>query len=684
MCSNTLRAVVIAVVLGMTTAAVHAAPSAVFENGREAFEAEEWDAAVAALKQEIGANPGHQLAYILLAKSLEQLGKKKDAFDCWSELLDFATDEGVRREARKGFLRTREFDPNVWSDRDPFSVDLDVNYRGLEEIDDPSYEPIRYGGSVVKAPTIYGETKHFTIRTCTHRLTRELGKACENFLAAQTKTLLDDRAWSARIPILCYPDYKAYKSAGMPGGGVTVRSRLTGETWYIAIFQLHEEDDPDAVRLKSRVKHNIEDVLGHELTHLVLNEFFGGVSIPRWINEGTANQYMLNRDDYREIANLARDSVSGEFIRFRELFAAREYPRDPVENFRFYDQGAAIATFLAEHGPEAFRAFLDELRLQHGHDAAAAAALGIPEEGAVEEFERQWNDWMTIRYRRNLSVAEEAEDCVNCEECEECVRCYEDCDADECYRCVTEENKKEDSEDLPCKPRCWFRTNTSKSPVFQPGIALKKTLEKIADSAWTKVPADSMDDFVGVADARRYWELDDGMLRCTLKDDSPTAALLAFQSYEELPLVFRCRAKYVGEESSTLFGFAQLNLDGEELGVQTVTALEYGKTYDVKCLLADDLMLYLNGKCVGRTAAVRTDNWKDETDYPVALVAAAPMQVWDLDVVTLKDREIIFGPDDDEQAGAKDGEGKKKEKKSTKKRRGRGGGSDFGGGGGRL
>ncbi|UCG15119.1 MAG: hypothetical protein JSV19_07455 [Phycisphaerales bacterium] len=641
-------------------------PSALFEQGQTAFEGEDWPGAIAALTQEVEQNPGHEMAYILLGQALEASAQaldtdgrteeakkaKDDAVAQWTKLLSVTKTEAVRRVARKGFLRCRDVDLSVWTGRDPFDVGLNIDYRHLQEIDDEEY--VDWGG--IGIPPIQKETKHFYIASCSEAMTETLGEVCEQVLAFLNERMLDGRAWPLRVPILCYKDHDDYVSVGKnPGGslGVTVPSPLTLTTARIGMFQVANEEQMEFKGADHPVKGNLEGTLPHELTHMVLFEFFGGQIIPRWIGEGTARQLEQNRKDFEETAELARDSVSGEFIRFRDLFNAAEYPTGG-ENLRFYEQSAAVVIFLAEHGPEAFRAFLDELRLQRGHDAAAAAALGIPEDGAVEEFERQWVRWMQERYVKNLKETEEPDDCIHCSECDDCTECDDEeakedgCDAEPCVKCVKEGMSTEEIEALPCRPKCWSRARPTESPLYLPGFDLARTLEHENIGEWSPVPIRSLDDFRGVEGSKRHWKVDGDRLQCLLPDGSPTAALLAIKTYEDLPFVVRCQAQYTGDDDAGYFGFAQLDLAGDESGVQALARLTRGAPFEVMCVLESNLTLFLDGECAGRFPAVLPSAEDDDIDYPLAFVASAPIRIWGLETITLLGKDIALRSDQEE------------------------------------
>jgi hypothetical protein len=211
---------------------------------------------------------------------------------------------------------------------------------------------------------------------------------------------------------------------------------------------------------------------------------------------------------------------------------------------------------------------------------------------------------------------------------------------------VPEGTPDADLEKLPCKAKCWPLLTESDDSVFLPGIDLARTLEPIAD--WIAIPTDSLSQFRPVEESARFWKADGGRVVCDVPDGSPTPALLAVKTYEEQPVVIRCKARYTGARPESYFGFTQLNLAGDDLGVQALAPLGNGSQHELTCLLASDLTLYLDGRCVGRYPAALPSPDEDDNDYPLAFVARSPVQVWDVEAVTLHEKETVLRTDEEE------------------------------------
>ena len=174
--------------------------------------------------------------------------------------------------------------------------------------------------------------------------------------------------------------------------------------------------------------------------------------------------------------------------------------------WRFYEQSATIVLYLLEQGPESMLAFLQALKDNKGHDAAVAAALGIPVEGAVEEFEKRWVEWMKDRYVHDLGE-------------------------DEKHEAVEAEPIAKD--------------------VLAMGSGELETVSNIDE--WTAIPTDSLDMFKGVGGSIRDWKIENNRLSCK-KQTSATATILGVRMDEEPPMVLRCKIKWNGSPSTDIHG----------------------------------------------------------------------------------------------------------------------------------
>jgi len=604
--------------LGIAAAVCHcsvshalAATAASYDAARTAFDSGDYGKAVDLFAAEVRDNPGHEDAYRFWAESLEKTGDLRGALAAWETLKTISPSEETQTVARREMLRLERVMAAGKNEEpkftDPFDMgDLEVDYTGLEEVESSDYHE--------GYPPFVHETRNFTVFACNEKLAKQAAEVCEKALAFLQQRLLAGRAWAIRVPILIYANHDDYvKVGGNPAssGGVTYQDH-SGRTARIAIPQLYDEETVKRLKAKNSVSYNLEDVLPHELTHMVLNEFFGAQEIPRWLHEAFARQMEQNRQDREAAANLAVDAVAGEYYRFRDFFATKQYPSTHSKVMRFYEQAATTVLFLLEQGPEATRAFLTELAHQRGHDAAVAAAFGIPEEGAVEEFERRWVEWMGKRYVQDL--------------------------------------KRDD------------RPNTvdavaSTSALFNGPFDELASISTI--SKWEELKANAAGQCLVLGGSPSEWEFDASAIRATPSDDQGQN-LLGLRLYEELPIAIKCRVRLTADTPSGRgwFGVSVLDEQKEDTGNHTLVTLRDRRAHDVVCVVSNDLAVFVDDKCVGRCPLPAFSD-DVEIDYPVGLFALSPVEITELKAATIDaykvSNELAQASDEGADAGGSGG-----------------------------
>lgn len=549
--------------------------------------------AIDQLSVEVEANPAHEAARILLAQAYESAQRSEDAIRVWEELLVLSRRESNRHIGRKSLARLRrvQLDQAALSDAtahgerdDPFKIVMPAgSLDGLDQIDDGGFLPAVFPGGP-EVPVFLWETEHFSVYSSNDRLSKEIGRRAEAYLDFMTEKLFGGRSWAVRFPILVYKDKADYDShSKIKGSGGVTFSHISGKTTAILIYQNGNSGGGGS----NLCKYCIESVLPHELTHAVINEFFQGRSAPRWLHEAIARRFEQTRDHYEQTARLARKVVAGEFFRLRDLFAQTTYPKRVG---LFYEQSAAIVLYLFEAGPEAMNVFLTELAAGNSHDVAIAAALGIPVEFAVEEFESRWVEWMKLRYVYDL-----------------------DREAD---GTVTSDASKTDA----------F--------VAQPWVNEVDTFEKL--EGWRSVNLDSLDAFANVGASRDEWSTASGKLIAKPTSDD-LATMLAIRINESPPLAIRCRIKCLSNlgDKNRWFGFVQLDGDLNDTRVTALAPLRNNSSHTLVCLWSDDLAVYLDGECVGRYPATFVTGDAPDIEYPIAFIAYGPVEIQDLEVARI-------------------------------------------------
>ncbi len=569
--------------------------------------------AIDLLVKEADENPAHEAARVLLAESYEKADMPDKAAAAWRDLAALSRNDANLRKARRALsrLRRQELDKQDLTDtaktdasKDPFKIPMpEIEWKGLEVIEDNKYlPPILPPPLKVEVPALVYETQHFTVYSTNERLSKTIGERAEVYLDFMTKQLFGGRSWAVRFPILVYSNAQDYQQHGGPAGsgGVTY-GHVTGRTQAIVLFQLK----PDFARGGKSGggsarggggggpqvwKYGIESVLPHELTHAVINEFFGGQrsKTPRWLHEAVAGRFEQTRDHYGEAARLARKVVAGEYFRLRDLFEQKVYP-ERIE--LFYEQSAAVVLYLFEAGPDAMYAFLSELAAGNGHDAACAAALGIPEEGAVEEFEKRWVEWMRRRYVKDLDIKGDATQTASADK--------------------------------------------SNSAFFLPWVNELDTVESIY--SLRDEDLNSLKSFSSLGRPKEEWSAKDGILRCEIAAGE-VPSLLGIRMNETAPVALTAEVRYLGSpgDPQRLFGFTQLDADGYDTRVEALATLRDNTPHKIVCLWTDDLALYVDGTCTARYPAFRVGANAQDIDFPLALVAFGPVEIQNLRVAAIK------------------------------------------------
>ena len=583
--------------------------------------------AIELLVKEADENPAHEAARVLLAETYEKADMPDKAVTAWRDLTTLSRNDANLGKARRALsrLRRQELDKldvtetgKTDASKDPFKIPMpEIDWDGLEVIENNKYlPPVLPPPHNTEVPPLIYETQHFTVYSTNERLSKIIGERAEIYLDFMIRKLFGGRSWAVRFPILVYSSESDYQQHGAPAGshGVTF-GHVTGKTQGIVLFQLKPEGRRGSRTGGSRgggggtqvYKYAVESILPHELTHAVINEFFGGQrsKTPRWLHEAVAGRFEQTRDHYGEAARLARKVVAGEYFRMRDLFEQKVYPE---RIGLFYEQSAVVVLYLFEAGPDAMYAFLSELAAGNSHDAACAAALGIPEKNAVEEFEKRWVDWMRRRYVKDLDNAVDGTQTVSADK--------------------------------------------SNNAAFLPWVNELDTVESI--SSWRDIDLTSLKAFNFLGRSKEEWSAKDGVLRCDVaarKDETPTEqlirrpgdsadgpSLLGVRMNETAPVAITAEVRYLGSpgDSGRQFGFTQLDADGNDTRVEALATLRDNSQHKVVCIWSDDLALYIDGVNTARFPAFRVGGNAQDVDFPLALVSSGPVEVQNLRVAPIK------------------------------------------------
>lgn len=587
--------------------AAQAGFAASYEEARDAYNDKNWQAAIELLVKALDEHPGHTSARLLLGQAYEAVMQWDKAEGVWEDVMKVSQDDEQADIARRALIRVRRryvekhdieslragaFDARSGGG-DPFDIPMPkIDWDEVEAVESDDY--------VDQYPPFHYASKHFDSYATNEKLAKVIGDSAEIYLEFMTERLFGGRAWGFRLPILCYATEDDYLSVGgAPGGshGVTSGS-IVGRSRYIMIFHRLEIEDEGGRKEEVMYKYAINSILFHELTHVMINEFFGGQQIPQWLHEAVAGRMELKRDHYLEAARLARAVVAGEHFRFRDLFEQEGYPSSRIG--LFYEQSAIIVLYLFEAGPEAMYTFFSELARRKTHDEALAAALGIPEEGAVEEFERMWVEWMKRRYVMDL--------------------------------------KPDPGEKVEID-----LAEAIESSAFDPPVNEVGAIEAITE--WRAVPTNSLSKhYCDVGATLEDWNVGGGSVHGNPAEDGFGGAYLGIRMYEKLPLAVRCTVRSEGDGWA---GFALLDSSKNETGIEVLGRVEDGREHKLVAILGDELAIYVDGTCTGRYPRPQQSRLDAAIDFPLALVAYGPLEISKLEVAHISEFDLAE-PDEDE------------------------------------
>ncbi len=140
-------------------------------------------------------------------------------------------------------------------------------------------------------------------------------------------------------------------------------------------------NSPRAIR---GLEQDILITFRHELTHIVVGRAFGGVDIPRWLNEGLA-MYEAKEWDLNRMANITQGVLSGRLIPLREL--TQDFPLEPEAAALAYAQSFYLVAYLLDKkGAEGFHQFIREYAKGRSFEQVLKQTYGL----GLVELEEEW------------------------------------------------------------------------------------------------------------------------------------------------------------------------------------------------------------------------------------------------------------------------------------------------------
>ena len=141
----------------------------------------------------------------------------------------------------------------------------------------------------------------------------------------------------------------------------------------------------------------IEDVLRHEVAHVLIARISGGRRVPRWFNEGVAMEVERERR-FQDQTELFYQLVKGgqtDLKQLDDLFTGTQ--SDQTRAYAI--AGALVHDLVLSYGLGAFREILNRVHREVPFDTAFADVTGVSPLAAESEFwrrQRIWTSWIPV------------------------------------------------------------------------------------------------------------------------------------------------------------------------------------------------------------------------------------------------------------------------------------------------
>jgi hypothetical protein len=140
----------------------------------------------------------------------------------------------------------------------------------------------------------------------------------------------------------------------------------------------------------------LEDVLRHEVAHVLISRAAQGHPVPRWFHEGfaVAAERPWGLEDR---SRLVWELMAGPRLTVGEI--DRLFDNEASRPRAYSLSAAMVREILREHGRDAPAAILRELATGSGFDAAVLRVAGRPMSGVEREFwdgQRVWTVWFSL------------------------------------------------------------------------------------------------------------------------------------------------------------------------------------------------------------------------------------------------------------------------------------------------
>ena len=125
-------------------------------------------------------------------------------------------------------------------------------------------------------------------------------------------------------------------------------------------------------RIRSGLAEPLNQVLDHEIVHILLGRAFAHYPVPRWLQEGVA-QVVAGEYTMQKVEQLGSFAEPMSF-----LDLARGFPADRLRAQMAYAQSASVVSYLfQEHGTQSLQILINEMSQGRELDVALVRATGM-------------------------------------------------------------------------------------------------------------------------------------------------------------------------------------------------------------------------------------------------------------------------------------------------------------------
>ncbi len=139
-----------------------------------------------------------------------------------------------------------------------------------------------------------------------------------------------------------------------------------------------------APRLRGHTTESLEQVLKHEIVHILLGRAFGTKPVPRWLQEGLAQ---LKSGEYtaETTKTLAMGTLGDNLLSLHEL--SRSFPKNALRAHLAYAQSADFVAYIQNtYGKQALKVLIHEMAGGETFSAAVRIATG----DLVDDIDLAW------------------------------------------------------------------------------------------------------------------------------------------------------------------------------------------------------------------------------------------------------------------------------------------------------